>query len=343
MILACLARAPVSAIERVASEWRIARSAPMPPPIFIVGHWRSGTTHLYNVMSRDPALGFVPPLATGLPWDLFGLARLFRPLLERALPEHRWIDPIPVTPDAPQEDEIALANMTTLSFYHGLYFPKRLEEQFDRGVFFDGCTEGEIESWARRHRHFLLKLYLHQGRRRLLVKNPVYTARVRLLSQIWSGAKFIHVHRDPVPVFASMRNFYRRLLEAFALQKASGVSDDFILTRFARLLERLEEDRRDLPENAFVEVALADFERQPLDCLERIYARLGLDGFAAARPHFEAALVRERSYPKRSWTLSDDEIRRVEARLGPLVGHYGGALPPRNAAAATTSERACDD
>ena len=75
------------------------RSAPMPPPLFIVGHWRSGTTHLYNVLSRSPAFGYVPPIATGLPWDMLGLARLLRPLLERALPPERFVDSLPVRPE----------------------------------------------------------------------------------------------------------------------------------------------------------------------------------------------------------------------------------------------------
>ena len=47
------------------------------------------------------------------------LGRWLEPLLLKTLPSERFIDNVPVMPDSPQEDEIALANMTEPSFYHG--------------------------------------------------------------------------------------------------------------------------------------------------------------------------------------------------------------------------------
>ncbi|MCH8200163.1 MAG: sulfotransferase, partial [Chloroflexi bacterium] len=75
---------------------------PITPPIFILGHWRSGTTHLYNIMSRAEHFHTVSPFATALPWDFLSLTRLFGPALAKALPEGRYIDNIPVAPDSPQ-------------------------------------------------------------------------------------------------------------------------------------------------------------------------------------------------------------------------------------------------
>ena len=60
-----LGRLPFTAAERAWTAWRLRREPDLPPPLFILGHWRSGTTHLYNVMSRSPRFGFVPPLAVG--------------------------------------------------------------------------------------------------------------------------------------------------------------------------------------------------------------------------------------------------------------------------------------
>jgi hypothetical protein len=173
IFLADLARWPFSTAERIAIARRLPKAGEMPPPVFILGHWRSGTTHLYNIMVKGGAWGFVPPVATGLPWDLFGLARVFNPLLEKALPKHRYIDKIPVNPDSPQEDEIAIANMSELSFYHGIYFPRAFADFVRRGLFFDGCSPEEIAKWRETFVYFLRKLYLHQGKRTLLIKNPV--------------------------------------------------------------------------------------------------------------------------------------------------------------------------
>ena len=141
-------------------ESKLPTRSEMEPPVFILGHWRSGTTHLYNIMTKSGAWGYVPPVATGLPWDLFGIARAFNPLLEKALPKHRFIDNIPVTPDSPQEDEIAMANMSDLSFYHGIYFPQAFGELVRRGLFFEGCSEREVLNWQERFIYLLRKLCL---------------------------------------------------------------------------------------------------------------------------------------------------------------------------------------
>ena len=130
---AALGRLPFTVAENLVVAAGQGSQGINPPPLFILGHWRSGTTHLYNILGKSPRFGYLDPLVTGLPWEARSLVRWLRPLLERALPEHRWIDNIPVNRNSPQEDEIALANMSTLSFYHGIYFPKMLRRQFPRG------------------------------------------------------------------------------------------------------------------------------------------------------------------------------------------------------------------
>lgn len=323
---ASLLRAPSSLLEWGAVELARRRTPAGPPPIFIVGHWRSGTTHLYNVMSKDPGLAFVPPVATGMPWDFLGLGRVLRPLLDRALPAKRFIDRIPVKPDSPQEDEIALANMQPLSFYHGLYFPRRLREWFMKGVFFEDCSDVEIERWVRRARHFHTKLTLLQPGRRLLLKNPVYSARVAHLARIYPEARFIHIHRDPIQVFESMRNFYRVLLGEFALQPFDGIDiDGFILETYPRLMQALLEQTRQLPDGQLVEVRFEELQQQPIQELERVYTALGIAGFAAARPHFERYLGSVRGYRKNEYEFPPERVERVRRHWGPLIDRLGYA------------------
>ncbi|MBB5519522.1 sulfotransferase family protein [Amphiplicatus metriothermophilus] len=323
-----LARWPFSTAERLALAGRLPRAQEMPAPVFILGHWRSGTTHLYNIMVKSGAWGFVPPVATGLPWDLFGLARVFRPLLERALPEHRYIDNIPVTPDSPQEDEIAVANMSASSFYHGIYFPRAFDDLVRRGLFFDGCAEGEVERWKERFVYLMRKLHLHQGGRRLLIKNPVYTGRLALLREMFPDAKFIHIHRNPYDVFVSMRNFYKKLLAEFALQTYEHVDiDGTILDVYARMMDALETDAKDMPVDRYVELRYADLDARPLEAVEEIYRRLGLEGFKEARPKFESYLASVRSFEKNRFAYSDEAAAKVESRLGRFLDKWGYARP----------------
>jgi len=331
---AALARWPISTAERIALLGRLPAVRDMAPPVFILGHWRSGTTHLYNIMAKSQEWAYVPPVATGLPWDLFGMARALRPFLEKQLPEHRFIDAIPVKPDSPQEDEIAIANMTSVSFYHGIYFPKAFDRHLSRGLFFEGCRPKEIEEWKHRFLHLMKKLSKLQEGRPLLIKNPVYTGRLALLRELFPHAKFVHIRRNPYEAFASMRNFYAKLFEEFALQDYSHVEiDERILQVFERMMLRLERDADGLPEDVFLDVRYEDLDAAPLETVERIYRTLKLPGYAAARPKFVDYLSSVKTFKKNKFAYTDEAAEKVEAHLGPYLKRWGYRRPGAEQAA----------
>ena len=66
-----LALAPAAAAESLIYRKRIRETKIEKDPIFILGHWRSGTTYLQNVLSRDEQFGWFDPVNTiGLPYSL---------------------------------------------------------------------------------------------------------------------------------------------------------------------------------------------------------------------------------------------------------------------------------
>lgn len=306
-------------------------SEPVPPPIFIVGHWRSGTTHLYNILTRDPRFAYPHPFATGLPWEFLVLGKLLRPLLRRSLPEDRWVDPIPVRPDSPQEDEIALASMQPLSYYHGIYFPEHLRENVRRGVFLEGCEPEEVAAWEKAFLHFLRKLWIEQDRRRLLIKNPVYTARVDQLRTLFPDARFVHIHRNPFEVYGSSCRFWRTLLRELAWQDPGVVSDEeveeLVLETYPRMMEKLVEDRSGLPEEVFVEVGYEELERDPLGVVRRIYGSLSLEGYEEVEPRFAGYLDSIRDYERRTYTFAPETVERIRERWGPFLERWGYGVP----------------
>lgn len=321
-------RAPCALTEHLMVQAKRARHEPIEPPIFIIGHWRSGTTHLYNVMSKSPRFAYVSPFATALPWDFMLIGRLFAPLLKMALPENRFIDNIPVRADSPQEDEIGLANMSPISFYHALYFPQRFSDTFNAGIFFDGCSADEIAAWQRTLRYYYLKLCMTQPGKRLLIKNPVYTARIALLQQMWPEAKFIHIHRNPYNVFVSMQHFYQRLFAEFALDAFSHVDiDTHIIATYRRMMAHYAHDIANLRPHQFVELAFADFQRQPLQELERIYATLQLSGFGDDVSIFERYLESVRDYQKNSYAFPIAVRQRIGQELQPFIERWSYAPP----------------
>lgn len=323
-----LLRLPISTLERIAINGKLPSVEEMAPPVFILGHWRSGTTHLYNIMVKGGQWGFVPPVATGLPWDLFGIAKIFNPLLERALPKHRYIDKIPVNPDSPQEDEIAIANMSPLSFYHAIYFPSDFRDHLMRGLFFEGCSAREIGAWEERFVYLMRKLYLHQGRKPLLIKNPVYTGRLDTLRRLFPSAKFIHIHRNPYDVFRSMQNFYAKLLNQFALQPYDHVDiDSAILSVYPRMMEKLERDKQGLRADQFVEIGYDALDADPLGTIEHLYGQLGLPGFEASKPAFADYLSDIKSFEKNRFDYPVQSAQKVEHQWGAFLSKWDYKRP----------------
>ena len=330
--LSVLGRWPFSTAEKLIMESKLPTLEAMPAPVFILGHWRSGTTHLYNIMCQSGAWGYVPPVATGLPWDLFGIAKVFNPLLEKALPEHRYIDNIPVTPTSPQEDEIAIANMSELSFYHGIYFPRAFAENVQRGLFFDGCSVADIRNWRKQFTYFLRKLYLQQEEKPLLIKNPVYTGRFAMLREMFPDAKFVHIHRNPYDVFASMRNFYKKLFKELALQSYHHVDiDETILSVYDRMMRAYERDAASVPAEQLVELRYDELDSDPLGSVEKIYQALALPGFDAARERFERYLASVSTFKKNKFDYSDEAAAKVEARLGHFIEKWDYKRPGNEA------------
>lgn len=299
-----------------------------PPPVFIVGHWRSGTTHLYNLLSRAPRFGYVTPLATGLPGEFLTLGALIRPFLDHLLPSDRLIDRVAVDPDSPQEDEAALANLQPLSFYHGIFFPRQLRRHFRRGVFFDGCSEAQVRRWEESFLHFLEKVAVQQDSDRLLVKNPVYTARVARLRSLLPGSKFVHIYRNPFVVYQSTRSFYDALLEELSLQAVDDPPvDELILDSYPRIMSRLLEDADDVPDGDVVHVRYEDLDREPMTEARRIFEELELPGFERERERFERYLRSVADYRKNRYEFPDEVVETVRDRWGRFVDRWGYEPP----------------
>ena len=323
MLLSALARAPFRLMDAAWAAVR-RRVGPQPEaPLFIIGHWRTGTTHLHNLMGCSPAYGHITPIVSGLPNECLTLARWFRPLLEKALPEDRHVDRVAVTPVSPQEDEIPLASMQRLSVFHAVYFPRHFQRTVDRGVFFDGVDDAAVAQWARLAKRFADTVALQQRARRLVIKNPVYTARIAHLRTIWPEAPFVHIRRNPYEVFVSTRHYYRKLLPELALQPFDHVDiEAFVLDTFTRLMAAYEAQRAAVPAGRLIEVAYERLLRDPFAVLSEIHDRLGLPGWIEMQPRLLAYLDSIAGYRTNPYSITAADRAKVDAHWPDAVAAW---------------------
>ena len=324
LILSAIGRLPFTIAEYIYVSLKRPKIEPLDAPIFILGHWRSGTTHLYNILSKSDKFGYVSPFSTALPWDILVIGRLFAPILRRSLPEGRYIDNVSVTPESPQEDEIALANMTPLSYYQAIYFPKKFDHYFESGTYFDGVTDKQLSKWERTLRYLYVKLTLDQGGRRLLIKNPVYTARAAHLRKVYPNAKFIHIHRNPYKVFVSMRNFYEKLLPQFALQDYDHIDIENVVFRtYRRMMTALKKDTADMPDSQYAELSFDALQADTMGEIQRIYKQLGLGDFGEDEAIFKAYLESVTGYKKNAFEIPPELKAKIDDEWGDVMKLWG--------------------
>ncbi|MBM4284704.1 MAG: sulfotransferase [Deltaproteobacteria bacterium] len=304
--------------EQRCNHYKLAGVEPVAPPVFILGHWRSGTTHLQNLLSLDEQ--FYAPSAFQMtfphhflystPWG----ARHF----DRFAPKKRPMDDMSFFARAPHEDEFGLAGLTAVSPYLTFLFPAT----GDAGL----CAldplrlpPEALQAWKSAFLYLLKKLTFHKNKR-LLLKSPPHTGRVRVLLELCPGAKFVHIVRNPYEVYLSTRKLWLTSLSHSHLQvPESARLEGLILSWYQELYRLFERDRGLIPPGDLSELTYEDLVREPRRCLEKVYDELGLPGFERFWPRVSEYLETLRDYRRDTYRL-DRRTRET------VVRHWGWAF-----------------
>jgi len=322
-----LLTSPLRAWERIRYGRRIRRTRIHPSPVFIIGHWRSGTTHLHNLLCQDEqfaSLTTFQALAPG--FYLIGDGAIKRAIARLAAA--RWptrlIDNIPLDMDAPQEDEFALANLCEHSYIHTFSLPRQANEIFERSVLLEGMDPRGRARWMETYLELLRKATLASGGRRQVVKNCAHSARIPLLLGEFPDAKFVHIHRNPYKVFVSTLHMLNTVLQRSQLQQVSQEQlEAFVLRSYVRLMERFLADRSRIPKGNLAELRFDDLQAEPIEALRTIYEELGLPGFGATEYRFHAYLESVSGYRKNVYDFADEVVRHVNEHWSFALDTFG--------------------
>lgn len=250
-----------------------------PTPIFLLGHWRSGTTHLHNCIGRDPNHTFPTVFQVVFPTCFLSTEKFLPDLTAGMLTETRTYDNVKNGWHEAAEDEIALAKLHGLSPYISFMFPENAAK-YEKYIDFDEATEDERKKWKRDFLYFIKKVMLSAGGKRVIVKSCTHSARIPLILDMFPDAKFVHIHRNPYEVFAStmhMRshtdweNFFQLPEENYEGQRREQTA-----ITGTRVYERLIADRHLIPEENFIEIPYEEFAGNEMHHLKHIYEKFDL-------------------------------------------------------------------
>jgi hypothetical protein len=313
-ILSALGRLQMQMYQRALGEIELLA------PVFIVGHWRSGTTLLHELLALDDTFAAPTTYACFNPHQ-FLLSRHRAPAGTQIA---RPAGDMTISPTSPQEEDFALLCMGAATPYEAFIFPSAIH---DLVAFSD---PERMESSARHEwdsaMTWILKAtaYTCGPEKRIISKSPPHSFRVERLCALFPGATFVRLVRDPSAVFASTLRLWETMWERYAL--AAPPSRDVLVERVLEtglvLERRLEGAMQSLPEERFATIRYEDLVADPETAVARLYERLALGD--PSRMLFRVAAYMQQN--SRSKARDNDQWRSlVQDRWSEMFEQFGYA------------------
>lgn len=295
-------------------------------PLFILGHWRSGTTFLHNILAQDKHFGYTTTYQTVFPHYVMALQGIFKPVMNFVMPKRRPTDNMELAPDLPQEEEFALNNMCPYNYYNFWIFPDRMQEYCNRFLTFRDIREDELQAFSQSFEKLVKISLWNTGGTQYLSKNPPHTGRIKALSGFFPRARFIYLIRNPYTVFESTRSFFSNTIKSLQLNSISDEEmEQNILRNYIELYHAYKEQSRPLKEagGRLYEVRFEDIEKDALAITRDIYEKLDIPGWKEAEPAISKYILSKKGYKKNQYNYDPRTIQLVNGHWSEVLDEWG--------------------
>ena len=287
------------------------------PPIFIIGFWRSGTTLLHNLMCQNPDFAFINTFQAVFPNHCLLNQGWLKRIASVLMPDRRPGDNLKIDFAYPQEEEIALGNLQSLSFYYFFYFPQDTEEFLKQSLLFENVSPEDYELWKSSYETLIKTALINTGGKQFISKNPPNTYRVKQLLEMFPNARFVYIERNIYETLYSFIRFTHAVREGIKHQTYNEEKQERLLVEIYRILkEKYTEERNLIPEGQLVELEFEHFEKNKMSEMKRVYETLGIEDFEKAKPYMESYLNDLGDYKRREHNLDKDFIAMVDEIMG---------------------------
>ncbi len=297
------------------------------PPLFIIGHWRTGTTLLHELLILDERFSFPNTYQCLEPNHFLLTEGLVKRFLWFLMPSRRPMDNMPAGWDRPQEDEFALCMMGQPSPYLTIAFPNHPPQDQEAFTVRELAPAAQ-QRWKKAFSAYLQRLAFKDPRR-LVLKSPTHSFRLPVLLELFPQAQFIHIVRDPYAVFPSTVNLWKSLYETQGLQTPTYAGlEEYVYNTYTRLYQELEAGKPSVPANHFYELKYEDLIRNPLEVMRALYEHLQLGEFEKVAPRLQKFFEENKGYQTNRYPrLSPEQIQTITERWGGVIQRYGYSAP----------------
>ena len=284
-------------LERLLYRKKIANTDIQKDPIFIIGHWRSGTTFLHYLMSKDDQFGYLSCQQSFCPDIMFLLKPIVKFFTTFLIPGKRPMDDMEISTNAPQEEEFALTNTNNCGAYLWWYFPSKMRYYFDKYVLLKKKEDQVV--FENTLYSLVKKMTLLFKGKQLLLKNPANTARIASILKIFPNAKFIYLHRDPYEVYHSTVKLHRKLIDVMGMEAISTLDiSRNVIDFYPELIEKYNNEKTIIPKGQLMEVSYEKMIEDPMLIIKNIYQTLGVQFSFEVETNMRMYLKTQEQYTK---------------------------------------------
>ena len=301
---------------------RIEKTEIKEPPVFIIGHWRSGTTYLHELFVLDDHFTTCDTFQCFAPNHFLVSSWLLKPIVGLLLPSKRPMDNMKTGASKPQEDEFALLAMGAPTPYLTMAFPNHppVDQAF---LDMKDIQPAQLNSWKSKLLRFM-KMLTMISPKPIVLKSPPHTGRVGVLLEMFPNARFIHIVRNPYVIFPSTIRTWRQLHTAQALQSPHFKDvQEYVFTCFERMYSDFTNQVEKIPSSQFTEIRYEDLVANPIQEMQRLYKELGYDNFSQAKPKLEQYLADQKDYKTNRYEIEEDLKKQIDSRWNEYLHRYG--------------------
>ncbi|MCA9263580.1 MAG: sulfotransferase [Planctomycetales bacterium] len=300
---------------------RINRTPLASEPVFIVGHWRTGTTLLHELMALDPRYHTPNTYQCFAPRHFLLTEDIVTKIL--ALPGRRPMDNMQMGWNNPQEDEFALCSMGIPSTYLRSAFPNHDACHLEY-LDLEALPEADRDIWKAGLLEFV-KVMNFAVKKPLVLKSPPHTGRIRALLEVFPKAKFVHISRNPYDFIPSTMYLWEALDASNGLQIPNGKLkvSDYTFECFDRMYSAYNRHRELIPADRLVEMRYEDLVTDALGTCERIYRQLQLGEFSTVSARFRQMMESKRSYKRNKHQISATLSDRIAQHCAEYMDQFG--------------------
>ncbi|HWS01677.1 MAG TPA: sulfotransferase [Prolixibacteraceae bacterium] len=323
---------PFEFLQFLIFGYRIRKTRITEDPVFILGHYRSGTTYLQKLMASDKRFGCLTNYDALFSHSNLLFGKSMQPGLQKLINIFKIQNPffhnsIVLLSEPTEEDDFLINKGSAYSAYWGMIFPRRWREWLNGSAQFS--NPGYLSGWKAEYLKTLKYVTFKNHGKQLVLKNPPNMERIKPLLQMFPDAKFIFIYRNPYLLYYSTLNMWRKaILGYYSLQEIPEKDlEEIVFGHFEYLNECYERDKHLIPVENLIGISYEELKADSFGVIRRIYSWLKLPDFEATAEDLKSQIESEKEYLNFRYKFEQATFKRIDQRWGKYIRQWNYHVP----------------